>query len=167
MGEPSAPGAEARVRRGALATDSNFAPPRRWLRARRGAGVLSNVRALGRLPAAQKPAGAMANAAAESDEEVYDVEKVLEKRAVGGGFEYRIRWLGYGPAHDTWEPLSNLQNSKSLVVAFERRAGQGAGSPAASPLPSPSSSDGSAAGPGGGGGGLVGGGWQGWGARAT
>ena len=93
----------------------------------------------------------MANAAAESDEEVYDVEKVLEKRAVGGGFEYRIRWLGYGPAHDTWEPLSNLQNSKSLVVAFERRAGQGAGSPAASPLPSPSSSDGSAAGPDGGG----------------
>ena len=93
----------------------------------------------------------MANAAAESDEEVYEVEKVLEKRAVGSGFEYRIRWLGYGPAHDTWEPLSNLQNSKSLVVAFERRAGH-SGSPAASPPPSPSSSDGSAAGPGGGGG---------------
>jgi len=45
-------------------------------------------------------------------------------RAQGGGKkEYRVRWVGYGPSDDTWEPVGNLAGSVELLAAF--RAGTG------------------------------------------
>ena len=42
---------------------------------------------------------------AEQDD--YTVEKILAQRlnaSVPGGLEFKIRWRGYGPSHNTWEP---------------------------------------------------------------
>eukprot|EP01050_Picozoa_sp_SAG11_P017622 SAG11_NODE_2560_length_3220_cov_2.450497_1_plen_460_part_00 len=37
-----------------------------------------------------------------------------------GTFEYRVRWEGYGPEADTWEPKKHLKNAGSLVRKFDR-----------------------------------------------
>jgi ribosomal protein L21E len=46
------------------------------------------------------------------DEQVeYLVEQVLKGRKLRGAkMEYLIRWKGYGPEHDTWEPETHLND---------------------------------------------------------
>ena len=44
---------------------------------------------------------------AEQDD--YTVEKIVAQRlnaSAPGGLEFKVRWRGYGPSHDTWEPAS-------------------------------------------------------------
>ena len=42
----------------------------------------------------------------------YEVERVLDHRSRGSGRravrDYLIKWQGYGPEHNSWEPESNL-----------------------------------------------------------
>jgi hypothetical protein len=42
-----------------------------------------------------------------------------EKRAPFGFWEYNVRWRGYGPKDDTWEPLVNLSCCTETVKEFE------------------------------------------------
>ena len=66
----------------------------------------------------------------ESDEFAeLEVEAVIDKktksRKKGGGeteIFYRVRWKGYGPEDDTWEPLTNLAHAKRMVIQFEKQA---------------------------------------------
>ena len=51
-----------------------------------------------------------------SDDDVYEVQEVLDEDAAAGKF--LIRWAGYGPEDDTWEPEGNV--SVDLVAAFRR-----------------------------------------------
>ena len=92
--------------------------------------------------AAQKAAGGSKqdenDDEAEEDKE-YEVERVLGRRAnpKGKGFEYKIRWRGYSPKNDTWEPLAGLGKFKNLAREFEASekkpapAGGGGGAPLA------------------------------------
>ena len=46
---------------------------------------------------------------AERDD--YTVEKILAQRlnaSAPGCMEFKVRWPGYGPSHDTWEPVSSF-----------------------------------------------------------
>ena len=46
---------------------------------------------------------------AEQDD--YTVEKILAQRpnaSAPGGLEFKVRLRGYGPSHDTWEPVSSF-----------------------------------------------------------
>ena len=53
---------------------------------------------------------------AESDDDYaeqddYTVEKILAQRpkaSAPGGPEFKVGWRGYGPSHDTWEPVSSF-----------------------------------------------------------
>lgn len=71
---------------------------------------------------------------AESDEEdisdedqEYRVEKLLRKRRIrrgrGWSTQYLIRWLGYGPEHDTWQPEWTVADTKALDEFEERLYG--------------------------------------------
>ena len=49
---------------------------------------------------------------AEQDD--YTVERILAQRpnaSTPGGPEFKVRWRGYGPSHDTWEPISSFVQS--------------------------------------------------------
>ena len=39
-------------------------------------------------------------------------------RTKGHKHEFLVRWLGYGPEHDTWEPKENLQNCQESLGRY-------------------------------------------------
>ncbi|KAG5681699.1 hypothetical protein PVAND_011109 [Polypedilum vanderplanki] len=55
----------------------------------------------------------------EQEEEVYTVEKILQKRIRLGKAEYFLKWKNYSDNDNTWEPAENIQNCKELIVEFE------------------------------------------------
>ena len=57
-------------------------------------------------------------------EEEFIVEKIVGKRynQKKRQFEYLLKWEGYPPEQNTWEPLTNLSTCKSLLQEFERTA---------------------------------------------
>lgn len=48
-----------------------------------------------------------------SDESLYMVRSIITHRIVNQKREFRVRWEGYGPRDDTWEPEGNV---KKLTV---------------------------------------------------
>ena len=65
--------------------------------------------------------------AAGSNDTVHEIERIVEERQrptpfhyKGSGTveEFRIRWKGFGPEHDTWEPLKHIFNGAQLVAKF-------------------------------------------------
>lgn len=54
------------------------------------------------------------------NKEEYEVDKILKSRRTGRSkkLEYYIRWKGYGPNDDTWEPVENVANAKEAIAKF-------------------------------------------------
>ena len=52
-------------------------------------------------------------------DELYNVERILDRRKVNGKFEYKIKWEGYSMNQCTWEPMKNLESVKELVDEFD------------------------------------------------
>ena len=50
----------------------------------------------------------------------YEVEEVLDSRLKRGKLEYLVKWSGYTEDHNTWEPESNLENSKESINDFHK-----------------------------------------------
>ena len=50
----------------------------------------------------------------------YEVEQVLDSRLKRGKLEYLVKWSGYTDDHNTWEPKSNLGNSKESINDFHK-----------------------------------------------
>jgi hypothetical protein len=53
----------------------------------------------------------------------YDVERILDDRQVKKGGkviarQFLVRWSGYGPEHDTWEPEENLSNCQETLEGY-------------------------------------------------
>jgi hypothetical protein len=51
----------------------------------------------------------------------YEVDDVLDQRGSGRSVRYLVRWKGYGPEDDTWEPAENLANAKDMLRRFKAR----------------------------------------------
>lgn len=59
-----------------------------------------------------------------SDDELYDVERIVGKRVLAdGSVEYRVKWDGYplGDGDDGWEPEEHLVNAMQKVQEYEDR----------------------------------------------
>ena len=61
----------------------------------------------------------------------WTVDKILGKRGKGSGVRYRIRWLGWQPDMDTWEPRRNLASALELIQELYEASIK----PAAAPRP--------------------------------
>jgi hypothetical protein len=57
----------------------------------------------------------------EAGEKVYEVEMLLDSRIHRRQFQYLVKWKGYGPEYNTWEPAKNLGNAKRRVKEFHDR----------------------------------------------
>jgi RNase H-like domain found in reverse transcriptase/Reverse transcriptase (RNA-dependent DNA polymerase)/Integrase zinc binding domain/Chromo (CHRromatin Organisation MOdifier) domain/Retroviral aspartyl protease len=54
-------------------------------------------------------------------EEEYEVERILDTEWKDNEIKYLVRWKGYEPNDDTWEPVTNLRNCQHLVRKFHLR----------------------------------------------
>jgi hypothetical protein len=52
-------------------------------------------------------------------EEVWEVEKILQKRTRNGQLQYKLRWKGYDESWDTWAPTTDFENMEDLLQEFE------------------------------------------------
>ncbi|KAF8636614.1 hypothetical protein AX17_003424 [Amanita inopinata Kibby_2008] len=64
-----------------------------------------------------------------SDNE-YEVESILEarvekKRGKKLAMKFRVRWKGYTPKDDTWEPIESFEGSEGIIDRFWERANSG------------------------------------------
>jgi hypothetical protein len=63
----------------------------------------------------QRPEPALVN----GRELEYEVQEILAERRNGARTEFLVRWEGYGPEDDTWEPTTNLLNAKGALRKFK------------------------------------------------
>jgi hypothetical protein len=54
----------------------------------------------------------------DKGEEQYQVDKLVDWKAEDGIWKYRVRWEGYGPLDDTWEPASELLHLEEQLQEF-------------------------------------------------
>ena len=52
-------------------------------------------------------------------EDVYQVEKILKQRRLNGKHQFLIKWLGFPHSHNTWEPVSNIIDKRSITQFYK------------------------------------------------
>lgn len=53
-------------------------------------------------------------------EGTHQYERIVGHRRDGRGkYEFKIRWMGFGPEEDTWEPESNIVDKHWIQVYFQ------------------------------------------------
>ena len=53
-------------------------------------------------------------------EEEYKVEGIMDSQETKGNWEYLIKWKGYGPEDNSWEPEELLEHSQEEVKRFNK-----------------------------------------------
>ena len=56
----------------------------------------------------------------ESEPE-YEVEDILDSKYIRKRLFYFVKWKGYDPCHNSWEPVSFVKNSRRLIEAFHSK----------------------------------------------
>jgi hypothetical protein len=54
-------------------------------------------------------------------EEEYEVEEIVDSERRPDEWYYRIKWKGYGPESNTWEPKSNLEHSEDILRKYHQK----------------------------------------------
>ena len=53
----------------------------------------------------------------DAGDDFWDIETIVMHELRAGGVRYLVRWQGFGPQHDTWEPQSQLLRDHGGRVA--------------------------------------------------
>jgi len=56
-----------------------------------------------------------------NDQEMWQAEKILDERLYKGITQFLVRWEGFTPADDSWEPEENLENISHMIEEFRHR----------------------------------------------
>jgi hypothetical protein len=73
-----------------------------------------------RSPAPSRPPPVTAHPTMASESE-WAAEEILDSRIERNQTKYLIKWVGYPREESTWEPITNLNNSKRLIREFIRK----------------------------------------------
>ena len=52
----------------------------------------------------------------------YEIEKIISHRYFKGKLQYLVSWKGYGPEHNSWEPVQNF-NADNLLNSYHKYRG--------------------------------------------
>ena len=55
------------------------------------------------------------------NEEEYEVEAIITHQKCGTGYQYLLKWKGYGSNDNLWEPECNLGNAAEVLLAYKTR----------------------------------------------
>ena len=58
----------------------------------------------------------------EDGEPEWEVEKVLDSRMRKGVREYLVKWAGWSPSYNQWEPEEHLQGAPEALSAYHALA---------------------------------------------
>jgi hypothetical protein len=54
-------------------------------------------------------------------EEEYEVEEIVDSEQHPEGWFYRVKWKGYSPESNTWEPKANLEHAKTILKNYHQK----------------------------------------------
>jgi hypothetical protein len=54
-------------------------------------------------------------------EEEYEVEEIIDSERHPDGWYYRVKWKGYGPESNTWEPKDNLEHAENILRKYHQK----------------------------------------------
>jgi hypothetical protein len=54
-------------------------------------------------------------------EEEYEVEEIIDSERCPNGWYYRVKWKGYGPESNTWEPKANLEHAEEILKRYHQK----------------------------------------------
>jgi hypothetical protein len=54
-------------------------------------------------------------------EEEYEVEEIIDSKRHPNGWYYRVKWKGYGPESNTWEPKTNLEHAEDILKKYHQK----------------------------------------------
>ena len=57
-----------------------------------------------------------------SGQEEFEVEAIITHRRRGAGYHYLVKWKGYGPNDNSWEPERNLGNAAEILQQYKARS---------------------------------------------
>jgi hypothetical protein len=57
----------------------------------------------------------------DEDEPEYKVDRLLDSWIRWRRMEYKVKWKGYDPSHDSWQPIANLKNAKRSITNFHKK----------------------------------------------
>ena len=56
----------------------------------------------------------------EQGDQIFDAEGITKKRERKGRVEYLVKWKGWSPKYNTWEPEENILDLR-LIQQYERK----------------------------------------------